>query len=155
MVFERKEARRCALFQKSAIARQVAVVGRVDGVQTRVVAEFERKERRRTPRDVGIDVDLVAGITQVRKATAAHRTKIHLRTGSQMNEPVNDDIKKQKQNNNQIKRCTPRTSYSLQSDNRRDERHFNLCSLFLLKEKTFNGNFQSKEKKIETEAKFL
>ena len=80
VVFKRKEACRCALLQQTSVARQVAVIGRVDGIETRIVAEFERKERRRTPRDVGIDVDLVTSVAQVGKTTSTHRPQVHLRT---------------------------------------------------------------------------
>ena len=87
VVLERKETRRVTGIQQTAIARQVAVVCRVDGVVTRVLAELEREERRLAPRDVGVDVDLVASVAQMRKPAPADRSQIHLRPRCQIHEP--------------------------------------------------------------------
>ena len=73
VVFERKVARRVALVQQPAVAAQVAVVGRMNGVETRVVAEFQRKERRGTPRNVGVHLDFVSRVAQMSKTAPTHR----------------------------------------------------------------------------------
>ena len=78
VVLEREEASRIDGFDQTSVARQVAVVGRVDGVVARFFAELERKERRRPPRDVGVHMDLVTGVAQMGETTATHRSQVHL-----------------------------------------------------------------------------
>lgn len=72
VVFQGKIASRVALLQEPAVSAQVAVVGCVDGVKTRVVPELEREERGGTPRDVGIDLDLIPGIAQMGETASTH-----------------------------------------------------------------------------------
>ncbi len=87
VVLEREVAGVGAAVEQAAVAAQVAVVGRVDGVVARVVAKLEREQRRGAPRNVGVDVDLVAQRRQVREAAPTHRAQVRLRPRRQVHVP--------------------------------------------------------------------
>jgi len=73
VVLEGEETGRITLFQQTSIPTQVAVIGRVDGIESRVVSELEREERRGAPRDIGVHLDFIPGVAQVGEAPTAAR----------------------------------------------------------------------------------
>ena len=82
MILEGEEAGIIAFLQETSITAQVAIVRCVDGVMTRLLTELEGEKCGRTPRDVGIDMDFITGITQVSKASPSNGAQVHLRSGS-------------------------------------------------------------------------
>lgn len=88
MILGREQAVRIALIDELSLPRQILVVARVQGVLSAFLhAELESEESVFAPGNVGVDVDLVEILGEVRKSLPSDGPQIHLRPRGQMNQP--------------------------------------------------------------------